>query len=174
MLPGADTGDVDMVITVEDPALSPSTVTSLRVAPDGVRVAMIVQTKAGAKVMVAAISQPTARLVYLAESDEMVTVGSDISSPVALSWWDRDHLLVLGRNNGTAQLYDVPLNGQESKPVVTPAAAMSVATSGSGLVVGTATAGHARGETGADIWTSDGLNGLWRQVAHGISPVFPG
>lgn len=173
MLPAGEFGgEIGGPLLVTDPALpSSDPVTSLRVAPDGVRVAIIVHTKGGAKVLVAAISRTTPN-IYLAQSDQMVTVGSDIADPVALSWLDPDDLLVLDQPSGAAsQLYEVPLNGGTSHQVATPLGATSVAANGSRLVVGTVgVTGRAHGQ----ILTSPGLSGPWRPVAPGSSPVYPG
>lgn len=173
VLPNGPVGGLGQVVTVVDPGLpSSDTVTSLRVAPDGVRAAMIVATNAGVKVMVAAISRHRGAN-YLAQSTQMATVGSDIAGiPKALSWWDADHLLVLDQPAGeAAQLYEVPLNGGVSTPVVTPAAAVSVATSGSAVLVGTA---PVHNFPLGQIWRSSGLNGPWRLVTAGDLPVAPG
>ena len=165
-------GPPTVVVT---PALTAGTVTSLQVAPDGVRVAMIVHTRAGSRVMVAAISQ-TPSNTYLGQSNHLVTVGSDIANPVALSWLDADHLVVLDhRGRAPAQLYEVPLDGGVSTQVTTPAGVTSVAASGSAVVVGTVVAGGGAGSSQDQILMSPGLIWSWgRLVALGLSPVFPG
>jgi two-component system sensor histidine kinase MtrB len=175
VLPSAGFGAARQILPVSaPPALLPpaGVVTSVRVAPDGVRVAMIVRTRARVQVLVAAISEH-AGADYLAQSTQTVTVGSDIKgTPVAASWWDADHLLVLARSAGAvAQLYEVPLNGGVSSPLVTPANAVSLAVSGTDVLIGTAGRG---GVSQAGIWRSAGLNGPWRLVTEGIDPVAPG
>jgi hypothetical protein len=103
-------------------------------------------------------------------------VGSDIPNPVALSWWDPDHLLVLNQpGSGPAQLYEVRLDGGLSTPLATPGAPASVTARGSDLVVGTTGSGGEVGPGQYQIWTSPILNGPWRRIAaQCFSPVFPG
>lgn len=163
-------------VPVNTPGVPASdTIAALRVAPDDVRVAMIVRGKSGpAKVQVGAISPNNTgaqvginigQLTY-----PLQTVGTGVADPTALSWYDADYLLVLSGSGG-GQLYEVPLNGGASSPVATPLGAVSVTSAGSEagsggpVLVGTAT---------GKIMTSPGLNELWQQVAEGTAPVYPG
>jgi len=83
---------------------------AIRVAPDGVRVAMIVHDKAGNQIVVGSARLTPA--VSFANSGVLVTVGSDITGPIDLSWWDPDHLLVLARpGHRGLELDEAPLNG---------------------------------------------------------------
>ncbi len=174
ILPPASVGGVRQILPVSAPPalLPPGTLSALRLAPDGVRAAMIVTTRTATRVMVAAISQH-AGTDYLAPSTATAIVGSDIRGrPVALSWWDSDHLLVLAQlRGGASQLYEVPLNGGVSAPRVTPAGATSVTVSGTDVVVGSA--GRRAAPLGR-IWRMSGLNGSWHLVTDGSSPVVPG
>jgi len=174
------------VVVTPAPALAGGTVTWLSVASDGVRAAMIVRTKTGVKIMIAAISQTASRSnTYLGQSEQVLTVGSDISNPLALTWWGPDHLLVVSQPaHGSAQLSDVPLDGGASDPIVTPAGLTSVAASGSSLVVETTNAGSGVeiGPSQYQIWTAPILNGpspvltgQWQRIAaQSFSPVFAG
>ena len=93
-------------------------VTQFRVAPDGVRAAMIVRgtfdNQPGSQVQLAAIthSGPSASV------GPPVIIGSAISDPEALSWYGADYVVVLGRSSSGEQLYEVPLNG--GQPVLIP------------------------------------------------------
>lgn len=156
------------------------TITALRVAPDGVRVAMIAQSSLGsAKVLLGVLtSSPVASLGADPEAELSVgqqqyglqAIGTGIADPVSLSWYDADHVLVLsGSRNG--QLYEVPLNGGAVTQIVTPAGAVSVSSAGSE----TGSGGRVYiGTAGRKIMTSPGLNSLWRRAADGTAPVYPG
>ena len=95
---------------------SADTFTSLKVAPDGVRVAMIVRGKSGSMVYVTSttVGKRNSPLIYLAQSGRFQPVGPDLDNPVSLTWWGPDHLVVLDQRHGTDQLYEVPLNGGQS------------------------------------------------------------
>ncbi|MHB1433894.1 MAG: LpqB family beta-propeller domain-containing protein [Streptosporangiaceae bacterium] len=169
------------ITTVINPALTGGardTLSSLQVAPDGVRVAMIVRTSKGSRVIMAAISHgPKSSPVYLAQSSQMVTVGSSITSarPISLTWWDADHLLVLFQplsGDAQPQLYEVPLNGGPSHQVSTPRGAVSVAAAGTELAVGsTSIPGSLIGQ---DIYYTNGLDSPWLPLGSGSTAVFPG
>ncbi len=150
---------------------SSDTFTSLKFAPDGVRVAMIVHGKAGASVYVAAISRSKKLGVYLAQSSQLLRVGPDLVDPVALSWWDADHLLVLDHRNGGSQLFKVPLDGGTSTPVPTPRGAVSVSANGTTAAIGTA---RPSDPAQVSVKTTIGLSGIWQQVASGSAPAYPG
>lgn len=169
------------ITTVINPALTggaSDTLSSLQVAPDGVRVAMIVQTKRGSRVIMAAISHgPKSSPVYLAQSSQMVTVGSSITGarPISLTWWDADHLLVLFQplsGDAQPQLYEVPLNGGPSHQVSTPRGAVSVTAAGTELAVGST--GIPGSLVGQDIYFTNGLDSPWQPLGSGSTAVFPG
>jgi Lipoprotein LpqB beta-propeller domain len=92
-------------------------VSQFRVAPDGVRAAMIVHGMVDGKlvsqVQVAAIthSGPSAS-VGLPES-----IGSGIPDPESLSWYGTDDVIVLNGSPSGSQLYVVPLNGGQPSPI---------------------------------------------------------
>jgi hypothetical protein len=100
------------VFNVAGTSIPPSAIIqAIRVAPDGVRVAMIVHDKAGNQIVVGA-ARLTPAVSSFANSNVLVTVGSDITGPIDLSWWDPDHLLVLARpGHGGLELDEAPLNG---------------------------------------------------------------
>jgi hypothetical protein len=151
------------------------TITALRVAPDGVRIAMIVRDPAGlAEILLGALTYSGAVAHKQLEIGQgsMQTVGSGIISPSALSWYDTDYLLVLSNaGKSSSQLYEVPLAGNTYTPINTPAGVLSVTTTGSAgssepLYIGTAA---------GQIMTSHGTNFLqWRTVTKGTDPVEPG
>jgi hypothetical protein len=95
-------------------------VTDFRVAPDGVRAAMIVSSTSGAQVQLAAISRSGLN-AWIGQS---VTVGGGITEPEALSWYGTDDVLVLS-GDGT-QLNEVPLNGGQPTAIPTTGGAVSM------------------------------------------------
>ncbi len=111
---GGSTPTSSALVPVQIPSLRQPNVRpvkALRVAPDGVRVAMIVPSGPTSKIMIAAISHNSTS-TYIAQTLGTLRVGSDLADPVALSWLDPDHLLVLNESApGHAEIYEVPLNG---------------------------------------------------------------
>ncbi len=85
-------------------------ITAFRVAPDGVRVALIVSTRAGPRVLLAAVVH-SGDQVTLASAGQL---GADLAQPTSLSWYDADHLLVLDQADVGPQLFEVPVNGDRS------------------------------------------------------------
>jgi hypothetical protein len=138
-------------------------VTALRVAPDGVRIAMIVKTGSGsAQLLVAAIIHTGAS----ASIGQAVTMGAGITDPQELSWYDADHLIVLAGQRSGAQLKVVPLDGGQPSLIGTQSGTVSVTGDGAGLAAGLSD-GH--------LYVSPSLSGSWEPVkSAGHDPVFPG
>jgi len=167
---------VNNVFTSQLPA---GGIQSLRVAPDGVRVAMLIAARGGSKIRIAAISKNPG-FTYIAQTSSVLRVGTDVADPISLTWLDPDHLLVLSRtSSGSNQLFVVPLNGGQSIPIATPRDAISVTANWP--------SGHAEPSVAVEIEPASGsLFGTiqmakagwpspdWRQVAKGNMPVFPG
>ncbi len=144
-------------------------VTALRVAPDGVRVAMIASTASGPQVLLAAIVRNTTSV----RADTQVAfstttqVGADLATPTALSWYDADHLLVVDASAAGPALEEVPVDGDRSSY------------QGIEQEMATITAAGARNDVFAGLQSgylarTVGLNELWSQYVPGRSPVFPG
>jgi Lipoprotein LpqB beta-propeller domain/Sporulation and spore germination len=175
--PTASTGTGLQVTPVSIPAPqipSADTFSSLKVAPDGVRVAMIVHGKSGSTVYVTSttVGKKSSQLIYLAQSGQLQPVGPDLDNPVDLTWWGPDHLLVLDQRHAIDQLYEVPLNGGQSVRVPTPPGVTSVTGDGSVVVVGIKeTEG---GTTRELIESASGLDGIWHRVAPGTVPTYAG
>jgi hypothetical protein len=154
----------------------PATITSLRVAPDGVRVAMVVRYHSGVtSVLAGAISKTD--FTYFGQA-EMVQVGSDITDPTAVTWLDPDHLLVLGQAGGRSELFEVPLNGGSSTEVSVPRGVTSIAANwpSSAELPRVVVAVAGTNDQAGSIWTSKAglLNRGWSPMARGSTPVFPG
>lgn len=134
-------------------------VLSLRVAPDGVRVAMLVQIQGGGREVLLTAVTRTADQVSLGTP---VTIGTSLTAPAALSWYDPDHLIVLNRS----QLYEVPATG--GTPVAVgpvPPGTQSITSAGNGQI---AAAGP------DEILRSSGLDQIQQPVVQGTSPAYPG
>jgi len=187
VIPGAANGlpARPALVSVQIPPLPPhAVVQAVRVAPDGVRVAMIVRFGASMRILIAAISRNgNPSFTYLAQAQQqpqqMLRVGSDVMNPGALTWLDPDHLLVLDRPaSGKAQIYEVPLDGGPSTQVATPSGAISLAASwpygqvNPQLAVGITPIGTSPGEI--EIDKNGLLNPRWLSQVKGITPVFPG
>jgi hypothetical protein len=151
-------------------------ITGLSIAPDGVRVAAIVQTGGGASELqlaaidsaapVTASSQLTSPLTHTSIGPA-VQLGPNVNNPIALTWYDADDLLVLdGTPNGT-ELWEVPVDGQPATklPGVLPGAISITANSAqNALVVGL---------KGGLMEVSASLEGPWQPLgSHGQNPAF--
>ncbi len=143
-------------------------VSALRVARDGVRVAMIakVRTSSGLapEVLLAAIVKTSEQQVMLSSAGP---VGADLTQPSALSWYDADHLLVVNQAASGPQLEEVPVDGDRSSYQGNEPDMASIAAAGpnNNLFVGLQS-GH--------LAKSVGLGELWNQFAEGSAVTFPG
>ncbi len=173
------------VMTVQIPPLPSQDIQSLRVAPDGARVALLVRSGSSTKILIAAISKiPT--FTYLAQSGQMLRVGSDVTNPVALTWLDPDHLLVLDQTGaGKTEIWEVPLNSGNSTEIASPPGVTSLAArwpnpkvDAAGtpvdlqVIIGIAPSRTSPG--GIEIDKSGLVNPDWVPLVKGITPVFPG
>ncbi len=146
-------------------------VTTLRVAPDGVRVAMIASTSGSAsggagpqnEVLLGAIFQSNGQIML----SSTVQIGADLAQPSALSWYDADHLLVVNQVPPGPQLEEVPVDGDRSSSQGIEPDMTSIAAAGPGnsLFAGLQTGYMAR---------SVGLGELWSQLAPGRAVTYPG
>jgi Lipoprotein LpqB beta-propeller domain/Sporulation and spore germination len=85
-------------------------ITAFQVGADGVRVAMIVSTRSGPHVLLAAIVR-SGNQITLSSAGQ---IGVDLTDPAALTWYDADHLLVVDQTSAGPQLMEVPVNGDRS------------------------------------------------------------
>jgi hypothetical protein len=146
-------------------------VTTLRVAPDGVRVAMIasVSTRASGgtgpekEVLLGAIFQSNGQ-VMLSSAGQ---IGADLTHPSAMSWYDADHLLIVNQLPPGPQLEEVPVDGDRSSSQGIEPDMTSIAAAGpdNSLFAGLQTGHMAR---------SLGLGELWTQFAPGHAVTYPG
>jgi Lipoprotein LpqB beta-propeller domain/Sporulation and spore germination len=142
-------------------------VTDFLVAPDGVRVVMIVHQASTTEVQVGAITRNGSTA---AVNDQPVTIGAGIPQPDAVSWYGTDDVIVLAGRSASAQLYEVPLNGGQPTIIPTPGAPVSVtATSPEGSA-----AEIAVGLPGGKIMISTNLGAFQPTAAAGQAPAYPG
>jgi hypothetical protein len=139
-------------------------VLELRMAPDSVRAAILVQDKAGGnQVLLAAVADEAGSFFF---GRAVPVGGSSLSDPTALAWYNPYFLLVL---NG-AELLQAPLTGgaaQDVGPVpATSGMATSIATNGSALVVGT---------SADQVWISSQPDSSWHRIGpRGAAYGLPG
>ena len=137
-------------------------VTMLRVAPDGVRVAMIVRGPDGSQVMVGAIAHSGSA----ASITSPVQVGAKVAQPAAVSWYDADNLAVLVQaGTAAAQIHKVPVNGGQPTELAPAANAISLTVGGGQIVVGNSKGGMATLVVSTDNW---------RPLPPGQDPAYPG
>ena len=147
-----------------------SEVTAFRVAPDGVRAAMIVHGglngNQGSAVEVAGIARISSSVVV----GPAVAIGASIPDPVALSWYGADDVIVLAGSTSAAELEEVPLNGGQPTTITTEGDVVSVtATSPDN-----STPGIAVGRADGHIMVSTNLGAFEPTRAIGLTPVYPG
>jgi len=164
------------LLPVQVPQFAQGRFVALRVAPDGVRVALIVRVGSVTKIEVAAVSM-VADILYLGQNRQMLRVGPDVGHPVALSWLDPDRLLVLDRKGaGRTVLYEVPLDGARSTEIPTPGGVTAMAAAPQGgqqrVLVAIGQSATSAGEI--EMSTTELPNPDWRPLVKGITPVFPG
>jgi hypothetical protein len=144
-----------------------SVVSRLRVAPDGVRVAMIVHGPGwhGNHLLLAAIGQTPGGAPTLGST---VSIGTDVRRPTQLTWYDADHLIVLSRLRTAPQLWEVPVNGGFSAALVTDSGTRSITSAGPANPI-------AVGLARAQLALESNLNGTWvPQRGTAGSPIYPG
>jgi hypothetical protein len=146
-------------------------VQALTVAPDGIRVALLLRPPGSHRRLV--LGAPTSstvtnrlRLPTSRMTLQVVPVGTSLTTPAAVSWYKPDELLALDG----FELYEVPLTGGQPAQLGTIQAShvASIATTGSAVALRTA---------GGVIYTSPGPSGPWTRVRSPIElgpAVLPG
>lgn len=176
----AENGSVEMVPAGGDKAYAitgPSDVTALSVAPDGVRVALLLgQSPAGT------VSQLELTAITPAGNQSQQVPGEHASGPYlgipvplgpgitgsALAWYDADNLIVLGPVSATSPAGDlekVPVNGRAGSSLPPPSTT-------SGQMVESIAAGNSVnmlvvGLSGGQLEVSAGSDSPWQSVTTG-------
>jgi hypothetical protein len=150
-----------------------SKILGLNIAPDGVRVAAIVQTTSGSEVELAAIDSgkpgpgQSANPFPRTSIGPPVQLGPNITNPIALTWYDADNLLVLDGAGDQTSLWEVPVDGQPATqlPGVLPGAISITANNARNALV--------IGMTQNRMEVSAGFVGPWQPLGSGgQSPAF--
>ena len=139
-------------------------VTGLRVAPDGVRIALIVGTGASAHMMVGAITR-SGGAVFITQA---VTLAPGLPGPpTALTWYDEDHLLAISQAANGTRLWEVPVNGDLPIPKSPQPGMVSI------TAAGPQNALYA-GVSGGRLDSSVALGEPFRDITTGSAATYPG
>lgn len=161
-----EAGSDAAVSEVAAPWLDGRTVMSLRVAPDGARVAVVSDSGSGAQVHVAGIVRDeTGRPTQLSAP---VRVGQPIAAATQVTWVDRALLGVLGRASGESEVVvqRVPVGG----PTVAASPVEGAVSLASATGVGTTLVG-----TSDSSLYAAGTSSLWTKIATEVRlPTYPG
>jgi Lipoprotein LpqB beta-propeller domain/Sporulation and spore germination len=147
-------------------------VTDLSVAPDGVRIAVIVQNGSNAELELAAINsggQPVGRPTLQVSLTPGAPLGPGVTHPASLAWYDADDLIVLNAAAGGPTLWEVPVDGQrpvEQPPPPVNAVSITADGAANALVAGLA---------GGQLAVSAVPEGPWTTLNDpGQDPAYPG
>ena len=130
---------------------------ALRVAPDGVRVALLIHVDGGGnQIVLSAIDSAGPRFPL----GPTTTVGSNLADPISVSWYDADHLVACDRS----ELFSVPASDSPAVPIgPVPPGTESITAAGPGQI---ATAGH------GSVMASTGPDQTQVAVHSGSNPVY--
>lgn len=157
-------------VAVQDPFGGP--VSALSIAPDGVRVAAIVN----GQLELAAIARNTSVETGGKFHEQFVIgtpvpLGPSVTDAAAVAWYDQDDLMVIAGPVSGRVVEEVPVNGQASNQVTTfpvpppgvYAESIAADTKSNVLVVGL---------SNGQLEYSAGFNGTWRPLAAGGEPAY--
>ena len=137
-------------------------VTGLRVAPDGVRIALIVGTGASAHMMVGAITR-SGGAVFITQA---APLAPGLSGTTALTWYDEDHLLAITQSASGTKLWEVPVNGDVAIPESPQPGMASITAAGAQNSLYVVSDGR--------LENSVGLREPWRDIIAGSAATYPG
>ncbi len=143
------------------PGLGP--VTGLKVAPDGVRIALIVGQGYGSRVVLGAIER-AGTAVFI---PQVVPLAPGLPEPSALTWYDEDHLLAITQQGAASQLWEVPVNGDAPVSKNSLPGMVSIAAAGAQNPL-------YLGMSAGRLENSVGLGEPWRDVSAGWGATYPG
>ena len=147
----------------------PGRVTSLRVAPDGVRVAMIIGRGANAQIWLAAAKRETDGGFAITRP---VPLGGPSPTEVltgvsALTWYDEDHLLAVAGPLNATQLWEVPIDEDNPTRLHKEPGMASVAAAGPSNA-------FYLGFSNGQLEKAVGPGQLFNDVTAGHAPAYPG
>lgn len=150
VLPGG--GGQAMKVNLPDTVNGP--VTGLRVAPDGVRIALIVGRGAAAHILLGSIVRGAGGFSIMGT----VPLGPGLTGVTALTWYNRDRLLAITQEKSGSRLWDVLANGDRSPSVAGPPDMTSVTADGPhGTLYLGVSSGHLQKSVGiGEPWTDSG------------------
>jgi hypothetical protein len=136
---------------------------ALRMAPDGVRAALLIKSAAHNRLVLAAVSE-NGNQVSLGPA---VPTGTGLRDPQAMSWFSPYDLMVLDESGvGEPVIAEMPLTGGAAERVGSaPAGAKSLTNNGVTIVVGT---------SDHEILTSPPTRTTWTKRVSGAIPIYPG
>jgi hypothetical protein len=138
-------------------------VTGLRVAPDGVRVALIAGRGAASHLLLGAIVRAGSRFSIM----QTVPLGPGLTHVSALTWFDTDHVMAVTRSGSVTHWWDVPADGDGAARLGTLAGMESITAAGpqNPLYLGLRT---------GRLEKSVGVNEPWTDVTDGRAATYPG
>ena len=138
-------------------------VTGLRIAPDGVRIALIAGRGASAHMMIGAITWSGGG-VFITQA---APLAPGLSGAIALTWYDEDHLLAITQSASGTKLWEVPVNGDVAIPKSPQPGMASITAAGpqNALYVEV---------SGGRLESSVGLGEPWRDITAGGAATYPG
>lgn len=156
-------------------------ITAVRVAPDGVRVALIIGGAATTLAFGAITGQAPAssqgqipaRPVQFPGSTPQIKlspfyVSGGAAGFSSVSWYGADDVVTLGPASGAKepQITEYSVNGASSTTISTEQGIQSITTSAGGELIA--------GTKGGELLTNPGTAGTWAPAGNGFAPAYPG
>jgi hypothetical protein len=153
---------------------SSGAVTALRVAPDGVRVALVIAGQEPTLAFGAIVMQDQPRAGQQQSKmrvnlSPFFVCGSSPGALRSLSWYGTDNVIALGQDSlDRVTLTEYPVDGGTPMPISGKAGIQSItARKGAGLIAGV-------GDAIYIIYIDASATGAWNLVGTGLSPAYPG
>jgi hypothetical protein len=150
-------------VSISLPPSGSGPVTGLRVAPDGVRIAMIVGRGARAHLVLGGIVRSGGGIFIT----QPAPLAPGLSGPTALTWYDDDHLLVITQRAAGTRLWEVPVNGDEAARAIAPPGVASITAAGPQNAVYV-------GMSAGRLESSIELGEPWHDFVAGADVTYPG
>lgn len=103
-----------------------TSVSALRFAPDGVRLALIAGQGKSAHVVLAAVERNAAFFSLV----RAIPLAPELTSVTALTWYDNDHLLAVQQSSAGTHLWEVPADGDSASALGGPPNITSITAAG--------------------------------------------